>query len=197
MITEKILQIADAFKGITEKPSNSGFYDNLVLDEWLKKEFPGWSLTTEDMFKTAGWSLGESWCAYTAELIWKLAYSHFDSTIVHQLDKLFSAGAVQTYTNFLQSDFKTSNIPQIGSIVVYQTYKDGKAQWSGHVGVVREIQPGNVFVAIEGNTSADGSREGTTVAAKTRKLDYTFKNGLRVKGFVLVKEIEDTDIQIA
>ena len=46
----------------------------------------------------------------------------------------------------------------------------------GHTGFVKEIKKG-LIITIEGNTNADGSREGFEVASRTRKLSS-------IKGFI-------------
>jgi hypothetical protein len=51
-INEKILQIAEKYLGITEKPGNSGWYDEAFEAKMIAR----------------GWLRVEAWCAYFAEL---------------------------------------------------------------------------------------------------------------------------------
>jgi hypothetical protein len=82
--------------------------NELIINEaniWIgEKEIEGNKGFLNDRFQylmeQVGWKKGEAWCAYFAELVWKLAYSKYNSLIVDELDVLFSAGAVRTWNNF-------------------------------------------------------------------------------------------------
>lgn len=185
MIKQKIKEIAEGLIGVQEIPENQGFESNQRVEEFLKTQ--GVFGSIQSLYELMGWRPGESWCAYTAELVWKIAYSKVDTTILKDLDKLFSAGAVQTYNNFLNSEFKVQDKPEIGAVVLMQNYKKGKADWTGHAGIVVDFGE-DWFTAVEGNTNDEGKREGYEICKRTRKLDYKVMNGLRVKGFVIPKE---------
>lgn len=188
MIVSKIIEVANNFIGLTEKIGNTGFNEDLKIQEYLKSQFPKWDMSLEELFKTVGWEAPQPWCVYTSEVIWKLAYTHFDSSVVEVLDRVFSGGAVKTYNNFLESDFEVVDLPQPGALVIFQNYKNGKAQWSGHAGIVTEVKEDG-FQSIEGNTNDKGGREGYIISKKNRKVNYTVQNGLRLKGFILPKEV--------
>jgi hypothetical protein len=68
-------------------------------------------------------------------------------------------------------------------MVIWRLYRDGEPTWDGHAGVVKSVGYGN-FTTIEGNTNSLGGTEGFEVAEKTRTIDYTVKNGLRLIGFI-------------
>lgn len=180
MIVQQIIRIAKSFDGIKEVGNNEGWEDRFY------KEF---NRSFLELMKTVGWKETHAWCAYFAELVWKLGYAQLDSRMVLKLDKLFSASAVMTWNNFKKSDFECSHIPKPGAIVIWQSYKAGKQTSSGHAGVVIEVD-GNAFISMEGNTNAAGSREGNQVAEKGHLLTVSKKeNGLNLLGFIYPKEV--------
>lgn len=171
-LTELIIKTAIADIGIKEKPNNSGWYNSIK----------------EKALKAAGWIMGQPWCSYEAETIWVDAFNVEDPNAVGLLRKYFSGSAVQTWKNFRASkEFKTSpNIPYLGSLAVWQHYKNGTATGQGHIGVVVEAPNANMFKSIEGNTSEAGSREGTVVGKNSHVIDKerARENGLRLLGFI-------------
>ena len=160
-----VIEIAKSYLGKTEKPSNAGFNDKIF----------------EEKMKEVGFEKGQAWCCYFAELCFKEAIK--DRYI--GIEGLFSASTVQTFQNFKKAKYEISNKPIEGALVIWQNYKDGKPQWSGHAGVCVEVIDDTTFKSIEGNTNDDGSREGYEVALKTRKVKEV-KNGLKVLGFIKI-----------
>jgi hypothetical protein len=173
-----ISQVAKSYIGQTEKPMNKGFND---------QQF-------EIKMKKVGFEIGNAWCALFTELVAKEALPQY--TI--QLDKLFSASAVQTFKNFQQyvkivngkylpSDLKVSisAAPVENSIVIWQHYKGGKPDWTGHAGIVTKKISDTSFNSIEGNTNDVGGREGYIVASKKRTT-VKKEDGLNVLGFIIV-----------
>lgn len=129
--------------------------------------------------KEAGHKDGEAWCSYFAEAVFKEAYPFK----VKGFDKLFSAGAVKTLKNFRDFGYTVFNAPDPGMLVIWQHYNNGEPSWQGHAGIVIEVLDNGAFVTVEGNTTAAGSREGTSVQIKTRSLKRV-STGLNVIGFV-------------
>ena len=175
-INTRIKVVASLYIGQKEIIGNKGF-ENAVF---------------EDKMESCGWDVGQAWCAYFTELVWKEAYELYKPEVIPVLDKLFSAGAVKTFNNFNKSPkFQTSKNPAVGAVVIWQYYKNGKPHWSGHAGIVSEsvVGLGNKFKTIEGNTNSQGGREGIEVAEKTRLLDFSPKTrGLVLKGFIYPQE---------
>ena len=170
-INELILYNARKFLGQQEIKGNQGFKD---------KDF-------QEKISECGWLKGQAWCAYFAELAWKEAYRVHDKEKVKILNKLFSAGAVKTYNNFRKSDFIVDKIPEEGSVVIWQNYRDGKPHWTGHAGIVYKIYSDDSarFETIEGNSNSRGGREGIEVAKQLRELNFEPKErGLVLKGFI-------------
>jgi hypothetical protein len=132
-----------------------------------------------ERIKKAGQKDGEAWCAYFVEAVLREAYP----TRSAEIDKYISASAVKTFENLKNAKYKVSKLPTVGDIVVWQKYKDGEKTWQGHIGIVSKVINGNVFMAIEGNTSDGKSREGTTVMEHRRTLSV-LTTGLNVMGFI-------------
>jgi hypothetical protein len=159
-------EIAAEYIGQTEFKGNLGFKDP-CFDEKMRE---------------VGFQDTHAWCAYFQELVFKEAYPEK----FVELDKLFSASAVQTFKNFRDAGYLIGEVPQIDTLVIWQNYKDGKAQWTGHAGIVSKVLDQETFLSIEGNTNNDGSREGIKVAERTRKVIPDVKNGLKVLGFIQI-----------
>jgi hypothetical protein len=156
-------EVARQYVGKTEKPGNKGFND----------------LVFETKMISVGFASGQAWCSYFAELVAKEALP----TKAVELNKHFSASAVQTFKNFTDAGYQISKIPVKDSVVIWQNYKDGKPQWTGHAGIVSNVLSKTSFQSIEGNTNDNGGREGYIVAEKTRTI-ATRKDGLDILGFI-------------
>lgn len=126
---------------------------------------------------------GDPWCALFCELVFKEAYPEK----FKELDRLFSASAVQTYRNFEHAAYPLNNLPREGNMVIWQKQKEGKPQWQGHAGIVYQLKSTWEFSTIEGNTNEAGGRDGTSVQIKPdRKVIKDVWNGLKVLGFVQI-----------
>jgi hypothetical protein len=124
-----------------------------------------------------------AWCALFCELVFKEAYPERFA----ELDRMFSASAVQTYKNFLKGGgYLENRMPKEGNLVIWQMMKEGVAQWQGHAGIVKDVKSSWEFTSIEGNTNDLGGREGVTVAIKERKVLKDVWNGLKVLGFIQI-----------
>lgn len=155
-----------------------------------EKELPGNMFDPNSDFgkkmKAVGHQDGNAWCALFAELVFKEAYPEKFA----ELDKLFSASAVQTYKNFTHKEkglgYMEHALPKEGCLVIWQLYKEGQPQWQGHAGIVHSLISTWEFKSIEGNTNDAGGREGVTVAIKERKVLKDVWNGLKVLGFIQI-----------
>ena len=182
-IQQTVLQIAIKFLGLTEKPNNLGFYDHEVIRS-LTKMHP------EELMLSMGWKYGQAWCAMMPEIIWKLAYSKFDSTIIDELDKLFSSSVAQTMANFKQScKWLINDTPDFGSIAIWRYFdQNKKMKQEGHEGLVFNFAH-DFIQTYDGNTNAAGGREGIEFAAKKRVLDFTPRPGLVLQGFIHLRDV--------
>lgn len=159
-------EIAAKYIGQTEKPGNMGFTD---------ADF-------EKRMQAVGFVKTHAWCAYFAELVFKEAYPEKFA----ELDKLFSASTIKTFNNFRDAAYPIGHVPQVDSLVIFQSMKDGKGLSTGHAGIVSKVKSTWEFSSIEGNTSDAKSREGYIVAEHDRKVLASVANGLKVLGFVHV-----------
>jgi len=166
-LQEKIKLVAESYLGQEEISGNKGFKNTAF----------------QKKMKDCGWELGQAWCSYFAELVWKEAFGK-SHPLYAKIDRLFSPSATATFANFKghnTHNFESGVVPKIGALVVW---KYGNS-WKGHIGVVTEIIDSKTFRAIEGNTNNSGSREGIMVAKKTRSLGLPHKNkGLNLLGFI-------------
>jgi hypothetical protein len=171
VLADKVAEVAKGYIGRKELPNNSGFQDPVF----------------QKKMEAVGWHKGESWCAYTAELIWKEAFLAANFiTFGGYLDALFSGSAVATAANFQASPhFKTGKTPRKGALAIY---RHGNS-WQGHVGVVISVSDAVNYWNVEGNTNKDGGREGIEVADKLRKNGIPFQaGGLNLICFVYLPE---------
>lgn len=134
---------------------------------------------------SVGFKDGYPWCALFCELVWVEAYKDFCPELLPVLAKEFSAGTIKTFRNFKKLGW-TSEVPEEGDIVIWQSYKNGKGKTTGHAAIVMAVN-GRTISTIEGNTNDKGGREGYIVAKKTRKINFTNNNGLRMLGFIKPK----------
>lgn len=161
----KIVKFSQSLVGQTEIAGNAGFTN----DEFQK------------LMEEVGWDPGDAWCVYFAKLVW---YNMAPGFLKPKIISKVSGSSWQTWENLKNdSSFVVSAIPRAGDIAIWRTYKDGKPQWTGHAGIVKALGYGN-FTTIEGNTNIEGGSEGYIVAEKTRNIDFTTKNGLRLTGFI-------------
>lgn len=158
-----VIEVAKKYLGDSELKGNV-FTDDTELGRRLKE---------------AGHSDGEAWCAYFAEAVFCEAFPEKEKPF----RRMFSAGAVKTLENFRTNGYTVFEKPQPGMLVIWQHYEKGKPSWQGHAGIVIEVLPNGTFITIEGNTTAAGSREGTSVQIKTRSRKPV-ATGLNVLGFV-------------
>jgi hypothetical protein len=161
----RVVKFSESLVGQSEIAGNIGFTN----EEFGK------------LMKEVGWETGDPWCVYFAKLVW---YNMAPDWLKAKILKRVSGSSLQTWEN-LKNDasFKVSTIPQAGDMAIWRKYDNGVATWEGHAGIVKSLGFGN-FTTIEGNTNEFGGTEGYIVAEKTRPIDYTTKDGLRLIGFI-------------
>jgi hypothetical protein len=162
---KRVVKFSESLVGQTEIAGNAGFTNERF----------------QQLMEEVGWEPGDAWCVYFVKLAWfNMAPAYLRPKILQKV----SGSSWQTWENLRNdSSFTVSAIPRSGDMAIWRMYKDGQPTWNGHAGIVKHLGYGN-FTTIEGNTNSTGSSEGYTVAEKTRNIDYTTKNGLRLVGFV-------------
>lgn len=161
----KIVKFSESLKGQTEIARNAGF---------TNREF-------ERLMGEVGWKPGDAWCVYFVKLVWyNMAPEYLKKKILSKV----SGSTWQTWENLKgDANFKISAIPMAGDMAIWRMYKNGEPTWDGHAGIVKKLGYGT-FTTVEGNTTNKGGDEGYIVAEKTRPIDYTVNNGLRLVGFI-------------
>lgn len=180
MIRKKIIEIAKSYVGVREIGQNQGFTNKQLEKELL----------------AIGWIKGQAYCAKFGQLVWSKAYANFDSTIIYDLNKLFTANAVKTYENFKKSPlFKTasSGKPEPGDLIIWASVKNDELKkvdiWTlGHLGISIEGKQLKIDT-VEGNTNEQGLRTGNGIWEKERDYSFYNNNGLRLIGFVKPREV--------
>jgi hypothetical protein len=176
----QVILHAKKYLGILEKGDNVG---------WNDPKF-------EEKLKNVGWKPGYQWCVYFVKAMWNDVYPFLKKkTHNGQILLDYISGLSQlTYSNFIKLSkettiFKVSAIPRPGDIVVWQNFKNGVGQTTGHVGLVTKVK-GDEFSTIEGNTSELGKSE-ETVSRKNHSLGEMApkNNGLKLKGFIHYKNV--------
>ncbi len=158
-------QEAMKYLGKREISGNNGFVDPIFEIE-MKEE---------------GWQKGWAWCCVFLRVV--AVNTHPEKTA--ELRKLITPSVVQTFRNFRDAAYPIRYLPEQDSIVFYQSYKNGNAQGTGHVGIVTKAE-GELYTDISGNTNETGSREGVIVGLKDHRLNLNVDNGLRCIGFVKI-----------
>lgn len=152
----------------------------------------------EKRMKTAGWYKGGAWCGHFAILVYTESgaentfyYSHKEKKVVSYL----TGSTVESMRRAEEAE-NWHIYPVIGAVAIWRNFKNGKAQGTGHMGIVSAfefscsgrrtgLQPPTGWVeTIDGNTTQAGSREGNAVVTKMRAFDWTRNNGLRLMGFI-------------
>lgn len=162
----RIVKFSETLAGQTEIAGNAGF---------TNEEF-------QKLMDEVGWNPGDPWCVYFAKLVW---YNMAPGWLKEKILKKVSGSSLQTFENLKDDpNFRVSAIPQAGDMAIWRYYENGNPQWNGHAGIVKRLGFGN-FTTLEGNTSETGiGNEGYVVAEKTRSIDFSNKNGLRLVGFI-------------
>lgn len=155
----KISEIAKGFIGKREVSGNKGFVD---------KAF-------DKAMRAVGFYTGAPWCGFFAMLVYSIAgdktFSVLTASAVRTMKKADAAGNWHT-------------VPVPDAVVIYRTFKGGKPQSTGHIGIVTAVNE-NGFDTVEGNTTDKGGREGLMVAVRTnRSYKWDTDDGLRLMGFI-------------
>jgi hypothetical protein len=137
--------------------------------------------------KLIGWRSGWAYCVFFGKLCTFRFVSKYDSTQIRELMSCFKPLVIVTFRNF-QKIGLASFEPTKNSLAVWQNFKDGKGQSTGHLGVVVHYDKKKIRT-IDGNTNIKGSREGDGVFDRTRTVNWVAENGLRLIGFINLPEL--------
>ncbi|MDA6068000.1 CHAP domain-containing protein [Flavobacterium sp. AC] len=148
-LRSKALEIAQSQIGVQEIPKNSNA-----------------GPAVEKYLKSVGLGKGYAWCM--AFVYWSVKEASLQLDIINPLAK--TAGVLAMFNKM---EKLRVTIPQPGDFFIMDFGKG-----NGHTGFVEKILPNGKLQTIEGNTNADGSREGYEVA---RRYDRKIS---QMKGFI-------------
>ena len=177
---QRVIAIAGCFIGYREVKENAvwmspdGPHAGFDGNAWLRK----W------MALIPGWEPGAPYCAAFAGACVANALKQLDGTTgaITRWRNNWTAGCMNNVEHW-QNMGRLSKEPSVGSILLMQ---HGQS-WQGHACLVTAIH-GTTVATIEGNTNAEGSREGDGVF--THAFDYTAARGdLHTRGFVSAASI--------
>lgn len=140
-----------------------------------------------EMFQKAvdGKAQGEPWCAGFCSFVIKAVDEAFGVMFAEAASNTSLVLSEHVMTMWTKAPSQTkSKVPEPGSLVCWQFYKDGKPTGLGHVGLVVRVIDSKNMETIEGNTN-DGSsveREGVGVFRRTRAIEGA--GTMRVVGFL-------------
>lgn len=143
------------------------------------------------MFQKAvdGKAQGEAWCAaavsYWIKTSTRILSDSLGADIAISSPLQLSESVCNFYFN--NSEKYRLSKPQVGSLILWRRWANGKSTWQGHIGIVADIVNDDVVRTIEGNTSSDGpnQREGDGVFLKSRSITRHY-GSLRPLGFMKV-----------
>jgi hypothetical protein len=165
-----VIDIAKKYIGIEELPQNSG---------WSDQAF-------QKKMEEVGWQKTQAYCSYFCELCYKEA----NQKEWWKLEKLFHGSAVQTLKNFKAAGYQILDKPFVGGLVIYQTYKGGKPDWTGHAAICFEVIDDVWYRTYDANTTPDGKtgdqRNGYIITPKKKKLKKDVTDGLRFIGCIKI-----------
>lgn len=161
----RVVKFSESLVGQTEIAGNMGFTNDQF----------------QQMMEDVGWEPGDAWCVFFVKVVW---YNMAPDWLKDKIKRKVTGSTWTTWTN-LSNDpsFVISAIPKEGDMVIWREYSNGDPTSDGHAGIVKRLGFGN-FTTVEGNTNELGGTQGYIVAEKTRTIDYTNNNGLRLVGFI-------------
>lgn len=142
-VAEYAVQIQTAYfnEPITEIQVNRGFTN----------------VTYQKDITSVGWYVGGEWCAFSAILAVKKAYTAANKLKVWAYFYKLSSGNSQAMANNCHADriWPTGLTPQVGCIVVWQA---GDSKTEGHTGLCIAVDPDGIhFTTLEGNSIPQGN----------------------------------------
>lgn len=156
----KIVELAKKYLGEKEISGNNGFQN---------KEF-------DSLMRKYGFKNGDAWCLHFVRMIYRESGYH---------TRNISPSAVSSMKLATKSGNWHAE-PVLGAVAIFRTFKNGKAQRTGHGAIVSEIT-NEGYQTIDGNTTDKGGREGIMVAIRNRHLNkdsWAKNDGLRLMGFI-------------
>lgn len=151
-LTEAILETANSFVGQKEISGNMGFKQPFFMR----------------LMESVGWKKSWAWCSMFCKLVYTEAYKKMglDPKTITQY---ISPSVQRTRGNFIKAGFPLQTDWRQVRPGAYISWVSASDRTKGHTGILVEfLDGGKKMKTIEGNTNSEGSREGDSVAIKTR-----------------------------
>lgn len=142
------------------------------------------------MFQKAvdGRANGEPWCAAFTSYCIKTTSEVFKKAIGSSSPAFETQLKIsESVCNFWFNSPESCRIekPEVGCLILWRRWSNGKPTWQGHIGIVVEVVDKDLVRTVEGNTSSDGpnERDGDGVFLKNRSITRHY-GSLRPLGFL-------------
>jgi peptidoglycan hydrolase-like protein with peptidoglycan-binding domain len=166
-ITESILQTAQSFVGQKEIRGNMGFKDAFFMR----------------LMESVGWRTTWSWCSLFCKLVYTEAYKKLGLD-PKAITKYISPSVQKTRANFIKAGNPLQTNWRNVKPGAYISWVSASDRSKGHTGILVEfLDNGKKMKTIEGNTNSEGSREGDSVAIKTRGAEIGKGGSLILQGW--------------
>jgi hypothetical protein len=136
-----------------------------------------------------GKAKGEKWCMCFVQFCAKASTKIVQDILPHQKVTLAlpsSEHCMTCWSNTYPFPDLRSKTPQIGSVAIWQYFKNGIPNQAGHTGVVISVsEDGQAFETIEGNTSSAVAVDNDGDGVYLKRRDLKGSLGMRVQGFIL------------
>lgn len=166
-LEQVILETAKSFVGQKEISGNMGFKQPFFLK----------------LMESIGWKKKWAWCSMFCKLVYTEAYKKLGLD-PKTITKYISPSVQQTRANFIKAGYPLITNYKLVKPGAYISWVSASDRTKGHTGILVEfIENGTKMITIEGNTNAEGSREGDSVARKTRAAVVGSGRGLILQGW--------------
>ena len=162
MLETTIIETAQSFIGQKEISGNMGFKQPFFLR----------------LMESIGWKKSWPWCSLFCKLVYTESYKKLGLD-PKTITKYVSPSVQGTRNNFIKAGYPLITDWKHVKPGAYISWVSSSDRTKGHTGILVEfIENGNRMITIEGNTNSEGSREGDSVAKKTRTATVGSGRGL-------------------
>lgn len=166
-LTEAILQTAQSFVGQKEISGNMGFKQPFFLR----------------LMESIGWRKSWAWCSMFCKLVYTEACKKV-GVDPKTITKHINPSVQKTKANFIKAGYTLETDWKKVKPGAYISWVSSKDRAKGHTGILVEfLENGKKMKTIEGNTNGEGSREGDSVAVKTRNAEVGKGTSLILQGW--------------
>lgn len=166
-LNQVVLETAKSFVGQKEISGNMGFKQSFF----------------QRLMESVGWKKKWAWCSMFCKLVYTEAYKKLGLD-PKRMTKFISPSVQQTRANFIKAGYPIITDWKQVKPGAYISWVSSSDRTKGHTGILVEfIENGTKMITIEGNTNAEGSREGDSVAKKTRAAIIGKGRGLILQGW--------------